>query len=32
MNNYLTMYIEIDVAIRIDNENIMQQFQNTKYH
>ena len=32
MNNCLTMYIEIDVVSRIDNEDIMQQFQNTKYH
>ena len=32
MNNCLTMYIEIDVASRIDNKDIMQQFQNTKYH
>ena len=32
MNNCLTMYIKIDVASRIDNEDIMQQFQNTKYH
>ena len=32
MNNYLTIYIEIDVASKIDNEDIMQQFQNTKYH
>ena len=32
MNNCLTMYIEIDVATRIDNEDILQQFQNIKYH
>ena len=32
MNNCLTMYIEIDVATRIDNEYILQQFQNIKYH
>ena len=32
MNNCLTMYIEIDVARKIDNEDIIQQFQNTKYH
>ena len=32
MNNCLTMYIEIDVANRIDNEDILQQFQNIKYH
>ena len=32
MNNCLTIYIEIDVASKIDNEDIMQQFQNTKYH
>ena len=32
MNNCLTMYIEIDVASKIDNEDIIQQFQNTKYH
>ena len=32
MNNCLTMYIEIDLATRIDNEDILQQFQNIKYH
>ena len=32
MNNCLTMYIEIDAATRIDNEDILQQFQNIKYH
>ena len=32
MNDCLTMYIEIDVASRIDNKDIMQQFQNTKHH
>ena len=32
MNNYLTIYIEIDVASRIDNEDFLQPFQNTKYH
>ena len=32
INDCLTMYIEIDVASRIDNEYIMQQFQNTKHH
>ena len=26
MNNYLTIYIEIDVVSKIDNEDIMQQF------
>ena len=30
MNNYLVVYIEKDVACRIDNETIMQQFQNIK--
>ena len=32
MNNCLTMDIEIDVTSKIDNEDIIQQFQNTKYH
>ena len=31
MNDCLTMYIETYVANRIDNEGIMQQFQNMKY-
>ena len=31
MNDCLTMYIETNVANIIDNENIMQQFQNTKH-
>ena len=31
MNDCLTMYIETYVANRIDNEDIMQQFQNMKY-
>ena len=31
MNDCLTMYIETDVANKIYNENIMQQFQNMKY-
>ena len=31
MNDCLTMYIETNVANMIDNENIMQQFQNTKH-
>ena len=31
MNNCLSMYIETNVANMIDNENIMQQFQNTKH-
>ena len=31
MNDCLTIYIETYVASRIDNENIMQQFQNTKH-
>ena len=31
MNNCLSMYIETNVANIIDNENIMQQFQNTKH-
>ena len=31
MNDCLIMYIEIDVTNRIDNENIMQQFQNMKH-
>ena len=30
MNDYLTMYIEKDIARRIDNESIMQRFQNMK--
>ena len=30
MNDCLTMYIEKDIARRIDNESIMQQFQNMK--
>ena len=32
INDCLTMYIKTDVASRIDCENIMQQFQNTKHH
>ena len=32
INDCLTMYIEIDVASRIDNEDFLQPFQNTKYH
>ena len=32
MNDCLTMYIETDVVSRIDNEDIMQQFQNMKQH
>ena len=31
MNNYLAVYIERYVTYRIDNEDIMQQFQNMKY-
>ena len=31
MNDCLTLYIETDVAYRINNEDIMQQFQNIKY-
>ena len=31
MNDYLTMYIERDVAHRIDNKDIMQQFQIMKH-
>ena len=31
MNDYLAMYIERYVTYRIDNEDIMQQFQNMKY-
>ena len=31
MNDCLIMYIETDVASKIDNEDIMQQFQNTKH-
>ena len=31
MNDCLTMYIETNVANMIDNEDIMQQFQNTKH-
>ena len=30
MNDYLVVYIEKDVACRIDNETIMQRFQNMK--
>ena len=30
MNDCLTLYIETDITSRIDNENIMQQFQNMK--
>ena len=30
MNDYLIMYIEKDVACSIDNETIMQRFQNMK--
>ena len=30
MNNYLTVYIEKDITRRIDNESIMEQFQNMK--
>ena len=32
INDCLTMYIKTDVASRIDSENTMQQFQNTKHH
>ena len=32
MNDCLTMYNETNVASRIDNEDIMQKFQNTKHH
>ena len=32
MNDYLVMYIEISVTHRIDNENIMQRFQNMKHY
>ena len=31
MNDYLAVYIERYVTYRIDNEDIMQQFQNMKY-
>ena len=31
MNDRLIMYIKTDVASKIDNEDIMQQFQNTKH-
>ena len=30
LNDYLTVYIEKDIARRIDNESIMQRFQNMK--
>ena len=32
MNDCLTLYIETDITSRIDNENIMQQFQNMKQY
>ena len=32
LNDCLTMYIEKDITRRIDNESIMQQFQNMKPH
>ena len=32
MNDCLTMYIEKDITRRIDNESIMQRFQNMKPH
>ena len=32
MNGCLVLYIEIDIALRIDNEEIMSQFQNMKNH
>ena len=32
MNDCLTMYNETNVASSIDNEDIMQKFQNTKHH
>ena len=31
MNDCLVVYIEIDVTCRINNEEIMQQFQNMKH-
>ena len=31
MNDCLVMYIKKDVACKIDNENIMQRFQNMKH-
>ena len=32
MNNCLVVYIEKDIACSIDNETIMQRFQNMKIH
>ena len=31
MNDCMTIYIETNVASKFDNEDIMQQFQNTKH-